>query len=325
VLDETLDEIDPVWRRRILDYLRDNGSTVLLFSSKFPDIYREYGAVYFILSGGTLIQENEQQQDLAIREGLLLAPQSGDGDGDGDGEADQRVTERKAGEIENQALISVRDLDFNYPGMNGFSLHIDHLEIYPGEVLAMTGPNGCGKTTLAKLLCGLYRPKSGNISLPQNSGAGQPAGNLGFETLRTMVAYIFQNPDYQIFLSSVQEELAYGLKEMGCSTASIRKEVDEAIRLFKLPSADSAPSLMSYGTRKRLQAATYWLLDRPVCVLDEADSGLSVRDFAEIISLFRSKNRAILVITHNEELAQRFSDRVLAMENGGIRTGEQHD
>lgn len=319
LLDETLDEIDPVWRRRILDYLADKGSTVLLFSSKFPDIYREYGAEYSILSGGRLIPENGEQQNIAIREGLLFDPKSDDG------EAERRERDQKNAERENQALISVRNLEFSYPGENGFSLHIDHLEVYPGEVLTVAGPNGCGKTSLAKLLCGLYRPKSGNISLLQDSDAGQPTGDLSMETLRTRVAYIFQNPDYQIFLSSVKEELAYGLKEMGYSSTSIQEKVDEAIRLFKLPSPDSAPSLMSYGTRKRLQAATYWLLDRPVCVLDEADSGLSVRDFAEIIALFRSKNRAILVITHNEELAQRFSDRVLVMENGGIRPGERHD
>jgi energy-coupling factor transport system ATP-binding protein len=132
------------------------------------------------------------------------------------------------------------------------------------------------------------------------------------------VAYIFQNPDYQIFLPTVREELAYGLKEQHMDSGEIERRVTDAARLFRLPPLDTAPPLMSYGSRKRLQAAVYWLLDRPVVILDEADSGLAVRDLLEIIEAFRSGSRAILFITHSEEFARRFSDRIVLMRNGRI-------
>jgi Fe-S cluster assembly ATPase SufC len=77
--------------------------------------------------------------------------------------------------------------------------------------------------------------------------------------------------------------------------------------------------MMSYGSRKRLQAATYWLLDRRVCILDEADSGLSLGDFADTIRLFHDDRRGIIVITHNEELARRFTDRIVLMEGGVLK------
>ena len=198
-------------------------------------------------------------------------------------------------------LLRAEGIRFSYSEGGDFSLDMGKLELYPGEVLTLAGPNGCGKTTLAKILCGLYRPEQGEISF------GSPARRMNAPELRTTVAYIFQNPDYQIFLPTLGEELAYGLKALGGDPEKIRAQVEEAIVKFRLPAADRSPALLSYGTRKRLQAASYWLLSRPVCLLDEADSGLSFRDFSEMIELFKSPDRALLIITHNADFARHYS------------------
>lgn len=191
---------------------------------------------------------------------------------------------------------------------------MEDFKLYPGEVCTLAGPNGCGKTTLAKLLCGLYSPDKGIINL---SGTGGKPTAIPTK-LRTSVAYVFQNPDYQIFLPTVQEELAYGLKEKGMKPKEIEIRINEAIRLFRQPALDTPPSLMSYGTRKRLQAAVYWLLERPIAILDEADSGLSFKDFSEIIHLFKRSSRTLLIITHNEAVARQFSERIILMKEGHI-------
>ncbi|MDY7028032.1 MAG: ABC transporter ATP-binding protein [Spirochaetota bacterium] len=315
ILDETLDEIDPRWQRRILRYLREMKAAVLMLSSKYTPLEGGFPDNPCILAGGRIETSAELLNETAEREGLLLRESAG--------------TRSEAHATDAPPLISVRGIEYSYRDNADFKLAVEELELRAGEVLTLAGPNGCGKTTLARLLCGLYRPAKGSIQLNQTPGAAgrqqyldaapaSPTPSAASGTLRTSVAYIFQNPDYQIFLPTVREELAYGLKEQHMDSSEIERRVTDAARLFRLPPLDTAPPLMSYGCRKRLQAAVYWLLDRPVVILDEADSGLAVRDLLEIIEAFRSGSRAILFITHSEEFARRFSDRIVLMRNGRI-------
>lgn len=356
VMDETIDEMDREWQHRILDMLLEASVTVLLFSSKLLDIHTEYRADLRLLSGGSLIGKPEELQATALCEGLLLpvvhesepepkvpavleVPDTGVGrKGLGPGRektdsAKNGITDRKG-----KIILAAENLAFSYPDNDNFRLRVDHFELREGEVLSLAGPNGCGKSTLARVLCGLLDVSKGEVRLFPEEDAGVTVENRtsGLKSselkssrvkssrghknrLRTSVAYIFQNPDYQIFLPTVREELAFGLKETGLSRADIEEKVLRAIELFRLPGPESPPSMMSYGSRKRLQAAIYWLLDRRICILDEADSGISLGDFADVIGLFRDEHRGIIVITHNEELARRFTDRIAVMDRGTLQ------
>jgi energy-coupling factor transporter ATP-binding protein EcfA2 len=129
---------------------------------------------------------------------------------------------------------------------------------------------------------------------------------------------MFQNPDYQIFLPTVFEELALGLRAAGIAQDVIRGRVEEAQRLFHLPPGDMPPALMSYGARKRLQAATYNLLGRRLLILDEIDSGLSYREFMSLISALASSGSGLLLITHDAALARAIAHRVIVIDEGRI-------
>ncbi len=178
----------------------------------------------------------------------------------------------------------------------------------------MVGDNGSGKSTLGRLLCGLLIPRTGQIRI-RRGRILQPASA---EELNRFTGYLFQDPDLQIFLPTVYEELALGLKHLHLRAEEIDRRIRETVTLFGLPVGQAPPSLMSYGIRKKLQAGVYHLLKRPLMIIDEGDSGLSVNDFAEMVRIFRKKQGALIFITHDHRLAGALADEVVELSAGSM-------
>ena len=135
------------------------------------------------------------------------------------------------------------------------------------------------------------------------------------EKLNRNCSYLFQNPDYQLFLPTARAELEYGLKLQKMDSCGIEKRVQEAIKIFGIEHPDAPPVLMSYGQRKKMQAAIYWLLNKKIVIIDEADSGISSKEYRQIIEAFRQSpaNPAILIITHDIQLAALEADKIFRM------------
>ncbi len=132
------------------------------------------------------------------------------------------------------------------------------------------------------------------------------------------VGYLFQNPDHQIYLPTVRDELALGLRRQGMGRDEIERKIAEAVELFSLPDPASPPALMSYGGRRRLQAAISYLLPREILVLDEIDSGLSCREVERLLDALIPRAPGIILITHDMSLATSLSDRILVLEAGRL-------
>jgi energy-coupling factor transport system ATP-binding protein len=202
-----------------------------------------------------------------------------------------------------------------FTGEESFSLAIDSLELESGTICALLGRNGSGKSTLARILCGLIRPPEGTTSLWK--GSGYQKADTG--ELNRRIGYLFQNPDHQIFLPSVFEELSLGLKNQGIGAGEAARRVEDACRRFLLPDPMALPSLMSFGARRRLQAATYSLLQRDILILDEVDTGLSYRELEILLKELFMPPTGILLITHDALLAKAVSDRNLLQSSGRVR------
>jgi energy-coupling factor transport system ATP-binding protein len=211
-------------------------------------------------------------------------------------------------------LLEAENLRYRYPGEKGFELKVERLAIPRGGTLAVVGDNGSGKSTLARLLCGLLTPDSGEVRVAEGSAsaAADPA------VLSRFTAYVFQDPDLQIFLPTVAEELGYGLRLQGLPAPAVAAHVADTATLFGLTRLQSPPALLSYGARKRLQSAVYYLLDKPLLIFDEGDSGLSAAEFLRLVGLFKGPGRGILVITHDLGLAGLLADRVVRLEKGKL-------
>jgi len=315
VLDEALEEIDEVSRIAILELLKNNGRSVLITSSRLHDFYQNYVDIYLLLSSKAVLREDHcgeiDFRSLCRKEGLLFdSVQEGVADRKfraGDGALEEM--NGSSGDV----LLSASGVKFSYPG-SGFSLSVEEFTVRESETIALIGRNGSGKSTLARILSGLIEPEEGRVSI-RIKGRWKDASP---RDLNTFTGYVFQNPDYQIFLPTVEEELSYGLKKLGVKEAEIKSRVAEAAGLFRLPELSVPPAMMSYGARKRLQAAVYYLLERPLYILDEADSGLSFDDFLSILSIFRRKECGLVIITHDLGLARQVSHRTYTLECGRI-------
>ena len=306
VLDETFEELDTRWREKILHSLAERGKSVLIMASKDIELYHRFGNRFSCIvtqeSGNTILTSDGETvlASLDDRLGSVALPAVSQG-------SEERV-------------CSAQDLSFTYTHQeHRFSLQIDGLDLYRGEILALYGPNGSGKSTLCRLLCGLLKPDAGSI---RTMADGRLVSASAVSLLKH-TGYLFQNPDFQIFLPTIHEELHFGLKQKGIGRKEAEPLITEAAGLFRLGALHSPPAIMSYGKRKRLQAAVYYLLDRKVCILDETDSGISLEDYTMIISLLAKRVDALIFITHDMRIAEHCAHRIVMMEAGRI-TGEKN-
>jgi energy-coupling factor transporter ATP-binding protein EcfA2 len=216
--------------------------------------------------------------------------------------------------VSGPAFVEVDNLSFSYPGGPRVVDSID-LRIEAGEFLAIVGQNGSGKTTLAKHIVGLLQPATGRVAIDSKDRAQmRPA-----ETARE-VAYVFQNPDHQIFAAAVEEEVAFGPRNFGLMDDEIRHRCDEALEAVGLQNErQSDPFLLSKGERQRLAVASVLVLRPRMLILDEPTTGLDHREQLRMMALVRDLNRAgiaIVIITHTPWLVAEYARRVVLMRKG---------
>ena len=300
ILDETLEEIDIRGREEILSFLKASGKTILILTAKMLDVYKKYVDNFFVFTGGSLMQF----ADGSSRE-FAYAVKGGGFCLDGDMPDENALKALEAINFENP-ILKVEGLRFSYPGSD-FTLNVDSFALEQGKTTAVIGTNGCGKSTLSHIIAGLLKPEAGKVLLEGKE--------VSAEKLNRNCSYLFQNPDYQLFLPTARAELEYGLKLQKLPQDQIEEKVQEAIKVFGIEHPDAPPVLMSYGQRKKLQATIYWLLEKKIVIIDEADSGISSKEYRQIIDAFRQSpaNPAILIITHDIQLATLEADSIFRM------------
>jgi energy-coupling factor transport system ATP-binding protein len=213
--------------------------------------------------------------------------------------------------------VEVADVHFAYtperPVLQGVSL-----TVRPGELLALLGQNGTGKTTLAKNIAGLYRPSRGRIRL---GGVDVTAST---DHLRTgKVGYVFQYPDHQFVALTVADELAYGPRARGVSESEIKARVHLMLARFHLEAArDAPPYSLSMGEKRRLSVATMLILEPDVLILDEPTTGQDRQNTVALMSILRQeaaeRGMTVIQITHDMEQVAAYADRVVVMDGGQI-------
>ena len=189
------------------------------------------------------------------------------------------------------------------------------MTVRAGEVLAVTGPNGVGKSTLALILGGLLAPTSGRVTA---LGERLPPHKWRAADLTRRIGSVFQNPEHQFVTNRVSDELAVGPRRLGRSPAEVTAVVDELLERLRLTRlAGANPYTLSGGEARRLGVATALATAPRLLVLDEPTFGQDRRTWIELVALLaalRDDGHGVVAITHDEDFVTALADRVQSLD-----------
>jgi cobalt/nickel transport system ATP-binding protein len=212
--------------------------------------------------------------------------------------------------------LFIKDLAFAYPDGNQ-ALYGVNLEVLKGERLALLGPNGAGKTTLVMHMNGIHSTMQGEVFI-----AGELVDAKNKESLRNIrskVGIVFQDPDDQLFMPTVGEDVAFGPYNMGKRGSELDSIVDEALNLVgMIEYKDRPPHHLSFGQRRRVAVATVLAMKPEILVMDEPSSNLDPASRRELADIIRSLDVTIVMVTHDLPYAFELCERSVILSGGII-------
>lgn len=209
--------------------------------------------------------------------------------------------------------LRFEQVGYRYPdgheALRNISFQITH-----GEKAAVIGANGAGKSTLLLHTDGLLLPTSGQVVV-----GGVPVTRRTLPTIRRTVGYLFQQPDDQLFMPTVGEDVAFGPANMELDAAEIERRVAEALAAVGAADLrDHSPAHLSGGQKKRVAIATILAMEPSILVMDEPTAALDPMARRQLIELLRSFHHTALIATHDMELVRELCPRTLVLHRGTL-------
>jgi cobalt/nickel transport system ATP-binding protein len=210
--------------------------------------------------------------------------------------------------------LLIEDLAFAYPDGNQALFGVN-LRVERGERVAILGPNGAGKTTLVMHMNGIHPAEHGSVSV-----AGEVVDTKDKDLLRRIrgkVGVVFQDPDDQLFMPTVGEDIAFGPYNMGLRGAELDAAVDHALALVHMSEfKDRPPHHLSFGQRRRVAVATVLAMKPEILVLDEPSSNLDPASRRELANILRELKITTLMVTHDIPYAYELCERSIILSGG---------
>ena len=292
--------------RSILLALKDQGKTLLLSEHRLyylADIADEY----WVMENGGIKEKYTAEEAKALTAEELRSRCLRTLD------LDRISVPEKTPESGNtQQALAVSDVRYSYGKKAGAILSDMSFSVSEHEIVGLVGANGCGKTTIGKLIAGLYRPSGGRITL-----FGKPQKS---KQLQKSVLFIMQEAEFQFFTNSVLHELQYG----HMATPEFEARTEELLKNMGMwECRDRHPFSLSGGQMQKLTLMMAYLSDKPIVILDEPTAGQDAESLERCASLIREmrKEKTVIIITHDLELIAGVCDRCIGLANGRADKG----
>jgi energy-coupling factor transport system ATP-binding protein len=280
ILDELSGGLSPKARIdmvNVLKNLRDKHGVTILLAENDPSVIAALADEIFVLGKGNRIAESRDRGTKCRSENKNLA-------------------------------IECEQLSFAYE--SNVILNDIHLAIPTGQFFGLIGENGSGKTTLSRLIMGLLRPQKGQIRIFNENTEKQTVGQLAKK-----IGFAFQNPELQIFCSTVREEIAFGPQNIGMSVQEAIEAVENALQEFDLGElADYPPAALSLSQRRRVALASIAAMNTPILILDEPTVGLDAHETQNVMRWLVKRHHmgtTIMFITHDMDLVESYAEQVV--------------
>lgn len=216
-----------------------------------------------------------------------------------------------------EKLLEVKDLSFTYEKTNQKTLSDISVSIGKGEMIAIVGTNGAGKSTFSKVICGMETQDSGEILF-----GGSDFTALSIKERAEHVGYVMQNPNQMISNIMIFDEVAMGLRLRGVPEDEVKTRVEKALEICGLYKMRNWPiSALSYGQKKRVTICSILVLEPDMMILDEPTAGQDYRNYTRIMEFLKSLNErgiTIVMITHDMHLMLEYADRSIVFSDGRI-------
>lgn len=347
LFDEPLANLDPATGKKaieIIDHIqKETGATVIIIEHRLEDVlWRDVDRIV-LMKDGRIVKDSSPDELLStdvllengIREPLYLTalkyagvkitpeckPQSIRSLTLT--EADKTLVRewfhaRKAGKEkkEGKALLTAEKIDFTYE--NGFhALKNINISIEEGELLAIVGTNGAGKSTFSKVVCGFEKQQVGMLTFQ-----GQDMKNYSIKERADRIGYVMQNPNQMISKPMIFDEVAFGLRQRNVPEAEIAVKVEEVLKICGLyPFRKWPVSALSFGQKKRVTIASILALDPQMIILDEPTAGQDYRHYTEIMEFLRELHErgiTVVMITHDMHLMLEYAQRAIVFSGGQV-------
>ena len=321
LLDEPLASLDPASAQdtlSIVRHLADEGMTVLMVEHRVEDVlgikpdrilFMQEGEIRYLgaLDG---LEKVVDYHAVKLPARMIMKMAAND-------PAPQEVKPLPVVEAgaPPRKLVRFCNVSFGYEHDNEV-LHGINLDINEGDIIAVLGPNGTGKTTLVKHAIGLLKPRKGEVLVE-----GKNTHDISVAQIAATLGYVFQSPSHMLFAPTIKDELAFGPTNLQHPTEVIDKEVSEALDIVHMSGMEKiAPLSISFGQQKRISIAAVLAMQSKILVMDEPTAG---QDYKNYISFMESilqlpSFKAILFITHDVDLAAVYANRVLLVKQGQI-------
>jgi cobalt/nickel transport system ATP-binding protein len=222
-----------------------------------------------------------------------------------------------------EILVEARDLSVDYlsgkgdsvdPGKRNAAVEGISFSVAAGEKLALIGANGAGKSTLLLALAGALLPQGGSLAID-----GVPVGKDTLQQVRRKSGLVFQNPDDQFFMSTVEEDICFGPRNYGAAEEVIGRKLEAVLKMLDIEGLRNRSAHKLSGGEKRLAAlAGILIMEPPLLLLDEPTSFLDPRARRGLIGILKNLSRTMIIATHDLDMVRDLCSRAIVLKEGRI-------